>query len=528
MPITLGVSVVAGRDRHDNSCRAISAALGYRRAVYSDRHVDVLILGAGISGIGAACHLTRDFPERTYAILERRQAIGGTWDLFRYPGVRSDSDMYTFGFNFRPWIDAKVLADGASIRTYVNATAAEYGVTEHITFGRRVVSADWSTSDGHWTVVAVDESAGASETWTCNFLSVCTGYYDYDAGFRPDFPGEADFAGSIVHPQHWPDDLEYSGKRVLVIGSGATAVTIVPAMAERAAHVTMLQRSPTYIVSLPAVDKISLALRRVFPESWVYRFSRGRNIALQRAMYGFARRRPELMRKLVLAGARKHLGDDADLSHFTPTYNPWDQRLCVVPDGDLFAAIRSGAAEVVTDMIETFTPSGVRLTSGREVSADIVVVATGLQVQLLGGADVRVDGAPVVINRLLTYKGVLLENVPNAAIIFGYTNASWTLKADLSSEYVARLLRYMDSHGYTQVVARAAESDRGTESVLSALDSGYVRRANDRLPRQGKRSPWRVVNNYLRDAPLMRRGRIDDGNLEFARTPAHKTALRLG
>jgi cation diffusion facilitator CzcD-associated flavoprotein CzcO len=487
----------------------------------SERHVDVLIIGAGVSGIGAACHLTRDFPQRSYAILERRQQIGGTWDLFRYPGVRSDSDMYTFGFNFRPWLDTKVLADGPSTREYVQSTATEFGVTDHISFGRRVTAASWSTADGRWTVTAADD-AGATEEWTCEFLVACTGYYDYDRGYRPELPGESNFGGILVHPQHWPDDLDYRGKRVVVIGSGATAVTLVPAMAPDAAHVTMLQRSPSYIVSLPAVDKISLAMRKVLPADLVYRLARGRNILLQRGMFAFSRWRPDAMRKLVLFGARKHLGPDADLSHFNPKYNPWDQRLCVVPDGDLFAVLRNGTADIVTDTIETFTADGVRLASGRELPADIVVVATGLKMQLLGGAELRVDGEPVPINRRLTYKGVLLEGVPNAGIVFGYTNASWTLKADLAAEYIIRLLRHMDACGYTQVVARAGEGERSTDSVMSSLNSGYVQRGNEELPRQGKRPPWRVLNDYLRDAPMMRRGRIDDGVLKFSRTRARE------
>jgi cation diffusion facilitator CzcD-associated flavoprotein CzcO len=431
--------------------------------------------------------------------------------------------MYTFGYNFRPWLDTKVLADGPSIRSYVQATAAEYGVTDHISFGKRVTAASWSTAEGRWTVTAVDETSGATETWTCDFLIACTGYYDYDKGYRPELPGEKDFAGTLIHPQHWPEDLDYRGKRVIVVGSGATAVTLVPAMAPDAAHVTMLQRSPSYIVSLPAVDKISLALRKVLPANVVYRMARGRNILLQRAMFGFSRRRPETMRKLVLSGARKHLGQDADLSHFNPKYNPWDQRLCVVPDGDLFAALRSGRADIVTDTIETFTADGIRLASGKELKADIVVVATGLQVQLLGGAELVVDGEPVAISRRLTYKGVLLEDVPNAAIIFGYTNASWTLKADLAAEYIVRLLRHLDASGYSQVVARAGAAERSEDSVMSSLNSGYVQRANGVLPRQGKRPPWRVLNDYLRDAPMMRRGRIDDGVLQFSRTPARET-----
>ncbi|HEY2296173.1 MAG TPA: NAD(P)/FAD-dependent oxidoreductase [Jatrophihabitans sp.] len=486
----------------------------------SENHVDVLIIGAGISGIGAACHLTRDFPRRSYHILERRQAIGGTWDLFRYPGIRSDSDMYTFGFNFRPWKGNHVLADGTSIREYVNATADEYGVPEHITFGRKVVRADWSGAAGRWSVEAVDESTGTTETWTCDFLIAGTGYYNYDSGYRPDFPGEENFSGELIHPQHWPADLDYAGKRVVVIGSGATAVTLVPAMAETAAHVTMLQRSPSYILALPAFDKISYLLKKVLPDTTVYRMARGRNILLQRAMYAVARRRPDFVRKVVLAGARRQLGPGADLSAFQPKYNPWDQRLCIVPDGDLFASIRQGRADVITDTIETFTPNGIRLASGRELQADIIIAATGLQVQLMGGASISVDGEPVALNHVMSYKSVLVEDVPNFAFIYGYTNASWTLKADIACEYITRLLKYMDERGYTRVVPRGSDEVRGTDSVLGSLNSGYVQRGNAHLPRQGLEAPWQVLNNYLRDAPMMRRSKIADDALEFSRVSA--------
>ncbi len=482
-----------------------------------DNHVDVLIMGAGISGIGAACHLTREFPQRSYHILERRQAVGGTWDLFRYPGIRSDSDMYTFGFNFRPWRATKVLADGESILEYVNATADEYHVREHISFGCKVVAADWSSSTGRWTVKALDEASGTVEVWTCDFLMACTGYYSYDSGYRPEFPGEHEFSGTVVHPQHWPDDLDYAGKRVVVIGSGATAVTLVPAMADKAAHVTMLQRSPSYILSLPDVDKISLAMKKVLPDLLVYRLARGRNIAIQRGLYALARRRPKFVRKVILAAARRQLGPGADLTHFTPNYDPWDQRLCIVPDGDLFAVIRDGRAEVVTDTIDTFTSTGIRTTSGRELDADVIVTATGLQVQLLGGAEVTVDGTAVPLNQVMTYKGVLVEDVPNFAFVFGYTNASWTLKADIACEYVARLLRYMDERDYTRVVPRGSDDVRGTGSVLSSLNAGYVRRGDGQLPRQGLEPPWRVLNNYLRDAPMLRHSKIDDGVLQFER-----------
>jgi cation diffusion facilitator CzcD-associated flavoprotein CzcO len=489
----------------------------------TDKHVDVLIIGAGISGIGAACHLTREFPSRTYAILERRQAIGGTWDLFRYPGVRSDSDMYTFGFNFRPWLGTKVLADGASIRNYVAATADEYDVPRHVNFGRKVVRVAWSSADELWQVDVVGEDDGTREVWTCGFLICCTGYYDYDKGYRPELPGEDDFQGTLIHPQHWPSDLDYAGKRVVVIGSGATAVTLVPALAEQAGHVTMLQRSPGYIVALPAIDKISLSMRKVLPADVVYRLARGRNILIQRGLYAFARRRPDTMRKLVHNGARKHLGAVTDLRHFTPKYQPWDQRLCIVPDGDLFDVIRNGSAEIVTDTIDRFTASGIRLRSGRELPADIVVVATGLQIQLLGGAELVVDDVPVELARQLTYKGVLIEDVPNAAVVFGYTNASWTLKADIALEYVTRLLRHMDARGYATVVARADPSERTSESIMSSLTSGYVRRGNAQLPRQGRRAPWKVLNNYLRDAPALRHGRIEDGVLQFSRSRTHES-----
>jgi len=479
-------------------------------------HVDVLIIGAGISGIGMACHLTRESPGRTYRILERRQQIGGTWDLFRYPGIRSDSDMFTFGFNFRPWSNARTLADGESIRNYVHATADEYRVAEHITFGTKVARAEWSTDAGFWTVHTVDEATGEPGTVTATFVVNCTGYYDYDQGYRPRFPGEERFGGQVVHPQHWPDELDYADKRVVIIGSGATAVTLVPAMAADAAHVTMLQRSPTYILSLPAVDPVTKQAMRLLPKAVATRVTRARNIAQQRLLYELARRRPEIVRALVRRGALRMLGGASDIAHFTPTYQPWDQRLCIVPDGDLFRAIRNGDADVVTDAIETFTEDGIQLTSGQELAADIIVTATGLRVQLLGGAELVVDGEPVVVRDTVTYKGVLLSGVPNSATVFGYTNASWTLKADLACEYTCRLLNHMQAHGYTQVVAEATEADRGEDSVLGSLSSGYVRRGNDRLPRQGTHGAWKVNNDYLRDAPMLKYGAIADDVLRFS------------
>jgi cation diffusion facilitator CzcD-associated flavoprotein CzcO len=479
-------------------------------------HVDVLIVGAGVSGIGAACHLTRDCPDRSYLILERRERLGGTWDLFRYPGIRSDSDMFTFGYGFRPWNETKVLASGPAIQQYLADTAAEYGVDDHIRYGMQVLRAGWSTEQGVWTVEARDAATRRVKKFTAGFLMACTGYFNYDEAYRPQFPGEAEFTGPIVHPQHWPEELDYRGKKVVIIGSGATAVTLVPAMAEDAGHVTMLQRSPTYILTLPAEDAISNRLRRVLPDSVVFSLARRRNIGLQRAMYGLSRTRPAVVRGLLRTLAERQLRGAADIKHFTPSYDPWDQRLCVVPDGDLFKAIRSGRADIVTDRIERFTPDGIRLASGAELDADIIITATGLNVQMMGGAEVTVDGEPLVLGQAVTYKSVMLDGVPNATLVFGYTNASWTLKADLACEYTCRLLNHMRTRGYTQVVAHASDADRGTGSVLDALDSGYVRRARGLLPRQGTSPPWKVRNDYLRDVPVLRYGPIDDGVLQFA------------
>jgi cation diffusion facilitator CzcD-associated flavoprotein CzcO len=486
-------------------------------------HVDVLIVGAGISGIGAACHLTRECPDRSYLVLERRERIGGTWDLFRYPGIRSDSDMFTFGYNFRPWNDTKVLADGPSIRKYVEETAAEYGVDEHIRFGMHVLKGSWSSADGLWTLEVRDERTGRRKRFTANFVIACSGYYDFDRGYRPQFPGEQDFTGPIVHPQHWPEDLDYRGKRVVVIGSGATAVTLVPAMAPAAAHVTMLQRSPSYVFTLPEQDKVSAQLRRVLPDSLVWAAARRRNVLLQRALYRMSRTQPGAVRALMLRLAARQLHGASDLANFTPRYDPWDQRVCFVPKGDLFKAVRSGKADVVTDTIERFTPTGIRLRSGAELPADIIVTATGLNVQLLGGAQLEVDGEPVDVRDSVTYKSVMLEGVPNAVLVFGYTNASWTLKADLACEYTCRLLNHMQRRGYTQVVAHATPADRGSTSVLATLDSGYVQRADATLPRQGTRGPWKVRQDYLRDIPVLRYGPIEDGVLQFSRAGAAAT-----
>ncbi|MBF6239257.1 NAD(P)/FAD-dependent oxidoreductase [Nocardia otitidiscaviarum] len=488
------------------------------------RHVDVLIIGAGLSGIGMACHLGKEGTGRSYLILERRTAIGGTWDLFRYPGIRSDSDMYTFGYGFRPWIGTKVLADGPHIRQYIEDTAAEYGVTDRIRFGRRVVEASWDSAAELWTVRAHDERTGETEIYTSNFLIGCTGYYDYDNGYRPTFPGEERFQGPIVHPQHWPEDLDYTGKRVVVIGSGATAITLIPSMSDTAGHVTMLQRSPTYIAALPADDPVAVGLKLAkVPAKLAYKLGRARNIALQRASYQLSRTNPALSRKLMLAAVRAQVGPGIDMRHFTPSYNPWDQRLCVVPNGDLFRVLRSGKASIVTDRIATFTETGIQLESGDEIPADIVISATGLTVQMLGGASLVVDGETLATRDLVAYKGALLGNVPNAMVVLGYTNASWTLKADLAAEYFCRLLNHMRDKGFTKVVAVPEEGDKSEASLMGgALTSGYIQRGDGVMPRQGTRGPWLVINNYFRDRALLRKGALEDGVLRFTRGAARR------
>ncbi|AFM11472.1 flavin-containing monooxygenase [Turneriella parva] len=480
------------------------------------KHFDVLIIGAGISGIGAACYLKRELPGKSYAILERRQAIGGTWDLFRYPGIRSDSDMNTFGFGFRPWTETRVLSDGPSIKKYVEDTAKEYDVTRHIRFGTRVTSAKFSSKDATWTLETQSETGGAAATYTANFIIACTGYYNYDKGYQPEFPGEKSFKGQLIHPQKWPENLDYAGKKVVVIGSGATAVTLLPAMADKTAHITMLQRSPTYIVSIPSNDFLSQTLRRFLPKSWVYQMARVRNIALQRLIFMLAKARPDAIRRLILGGAKRELGDAVDIKHFSPKYNPWDERLCVVPDGDLFKTLKSGKASVVTDQIETFTETGIKLKSGNELEADIVVSATGLNVELMGGVEVEVDGAKVPVTQRVTYKAVLVEGVPNAAIIFGYTNASWTLKVDIACEYICRLLKHMDKNHQRVVVARAKDEVKTADTVMGGLNSGYIRRAIDKLPRQGTHGVWKVSNDYISDSAMLKFSPIADEALEFS------------
>ena len=429
-------------------------------------HFDVLVVGAGISGIAAGYHLQTACPGRTYAILERRDSIGGTWDLFRYPGIRSDSDMYTLGYSFRPWTDPKAIADGPAILRYVNETAREFGIDRHIRFGHHVKRAAWSTADALWTVETERIDTKEPCRFTCNFLFMCSGYYNYDAGYTPDFTGTGQFQGRIVHPQQWTDDIEYADKRVIVIGSGATAVTLVPEMAKRAAHVTMLQRSPSYIFSLPSEDYLANALRRFLPKALVYRLIRWKNVLIGAYFFRFCRRSPERAKAFLLRQVRAALGPDYDVEqHFTPRYNPWQQRLCLVPDSDLFTAIKAGQVSVVTDHIETFTERGIRLRSGSTLEADLVVTATGLNLQLLGGLEVTVDGEPVEFSKTLTYKGVMFSDVPNLALTVGYTNASWTLKCDLTCEYVCRLLNYMTDERLCPVLSAPPRPGYGTGAV---------------------------------------------------------------
>lgn len=483
----------------------------------SPEHLDVLIVGAGISGIGAGCHLQKRCPGRSYAILEGRADIGGTWDLFRYPGIRSDSDMYTLGYSFRPWTQAKSIADGPAILEYLRDTAKSYGIDKRIRFGHRVKQAAWSSQDARWTVEAERGPQREPVRFTCNFLFMCSGYYNYAEGYTPQFPGAESFAGRIVHPQKWTQDIDYAGKRVVVIGSGATAVTIVPEMAKTAARVTMLQRSPTYVISMPAEDFIANGLRRVLPVKLAYLLTRWKNVLFGMLFFQLSRRRPEVIKKLILNGARKALGPDYDIgTHFTPRYNPWDQRLCLVPNGDLFEAIKAGSVDVVTDQIETFTPQGIALRSGKQLAADVIVTATGLNLQLLGGVQVSVDGRDVALAKTLNYKGMMFSDVPNLASSFGYTNASWTLKCDLTCEYVCRLLNHMHKRGYQQCTPRNVDPSVAEEPWID-FSSGYVQRSLQYLPKQGSKIPWKLHQNYAFDIMMLRYGRVDDGVMEFAR-----------
>jgi monooxygenase len=486
-------------------------------------HFDVLIIGAGLSGIGAAHHLQKFCTNRTYVILEQRQRIGGTWDLFRYPGIRSDSDMLTMGYSFRPWTSSKAISPGEDIRDYITATARDEGIDRHIRFGHQIIRAHWSTHDARWTVEAIAQTPDGLQVRaiiTCNLLFCCAGYYRYSAGYLPEFSNSSLFQGRVIHPQSWPEDLDYTGKKIVVIGSGATAVTLVPALAKTAAQVTMLQRSPTYVISAPEKDRIANFLRRIMPAMWAYRLSRWKNVGFMTYIYQLSQLMPNFVKHGIIRKARKQLGKDFDVdTHFTPRYRPWEQRMCLIPDADMFEAIKSGRASVVTDHIDTFTERGIRLQSGRELEADIIVTATGLAMQAFGGMELYVDGKTVDPSTVLAYKGVMMSGVPNFASVFGYINASWTLKADLICHYVCRLLNFMQRKGFSSVIPTPMDESPAAPFVEN-FTSGYIQRALASWPKQGHRKPWRVHQNYFRDTLALRWTRVDGEGLEFSKTPA--------
>ena len=483
----------------------------------------MIIIGAGLSGVGAGYRLQTRCPRKSYVILEGRAEIGGTWDLFRYPGVRSDSDMHTLGYSFRPWKEHEAIAEGGLIRKYIRETAAEFGIDRHIRFRQRVLSASWSSGEAQWTVETQDENGGINR-YQCNFLYGCTGYYRYDAGYQPEFPGSERFVGRFVHPQQWPKDLDYNGKKVVVIGSGATAVTLVPAMASIAGHVTMLQRSPSYVLSLPQHDPVAGLLRRVLPLRTALQLVRWKNILINIAIYQISRLSPSRMRRMLRAGAVKDLPQGYEVDkHFNPRYQPWDQRLCLIPDSDLYKAISSGKASIVTAEIETFTERGIRLKSGEYLDADIVVSATGLRMLALGGVQLIVDGEPVQTSREFIYKGTMLSNVPNFAFCIGYTNAPWTLRADLASMYVCRVLNHMDRRGYRTCTPVCDPASLEPRPLLN-LTSGYVQRAAADLPKSASKAPWLIRQNYIRDLMTMKFSRLQDGILKFSKAAAMRRA----
>jgi monooxygenase len=484
-------------------------------------HVDVLIVGAGVSGIGCAYHLQTQQPGKSYMILEAREATGGTWDLFRYPGIRSDSDLHTFGYVFKPWPGEKAIADGPAILDYIRETASENGIDRHIRVGHKVLAASWSSAEARWTVDVEQVATGEKLQVTCGWLFSAGGYYRYDEGYTPEFPGTERFQGRIVHPQHWPEDLDYAGKRVVVIGSGATAVTLVPAMADSGAgHVTMLQRSPSYIAAVPERDPIANFLKKHLPADKAYALTRRKNIWLQKTIYRLSQRHPRQMRKLFVGGVKRRLPDGFDVdTHFNPTYNPWDQRLCAVPDGDLFTVLSAGRASVVTDRIETFTETGLRLVSGAELEADIIITATGLNLLAFGGVELAVDGRRVDLAETLVYKAMMVSDVPNFAFAIGYTNSSWTLKVDLVCEHLCRLLAHMDARGFDEAVPVAGDAAAETRPLLD-FAAGYVLRSLQDLPRQGASAPWHLAMDYREDVEYLRRGPIEDPALRFSRRPA--------
>jgi cation diffusion facilitator CzcD-associated flavoprotein CzcO len=479
-------------------------------------HFDVVIVGAGLSGIGAGVHLKRALAHKSFVILEAREAIGGTWDLFRYPGIRSDSDMFTLGYNFKPWRDRKAIADGPAILRYLRETIDENGLGDSIRLRHRVRRADWSSDEARWTLEVERGDTGEIFEITANFLWANTGYYDYEKGYEPPFPGRETFEGTVVHPQKWPENLDYTGKRVVVIGSGATAVTLVPTLAEKAKSVVMLQRSPTWMIARPSVDPVAEALKKVLPEMLAYDITRWKNVLLQQTLYQMSRHRPDEVSKFLLDRIQKSLGPNGDVSGFKPTYQPWDQRMCLVPDEDFFIAVREGRAEVVTDTIETFNATGIKLTSGKQLDADIIVTATGLVLKFSGGVQATVDGKTIVPSDLVNYRGCMFSDVPNYAVTFGYTNASWTLKADLVANYIVRVLKKAD-RDKTPIVTPRLNDPSISRRPFVDLKSGYFQRALDMLPKQGSKSPWMLHQNYIRDIFLLRYGSVDDGSLEFSR-----------
>lgn len=483
------------------------------------QYVDCLIIGAGVAGIGLAAHLKRQAATQSFAILERRAHFGGTWDLFKYPGIRSDSDMLTFGFNFKPWNKDSVLASASAIKQYLAEVIEEYQLQPNMYFQQHVIAANYDSQQHLWSV-QVQQSDGEIVVWQSRFLLGCTGYYNYDQPYQPKFKQQHDFQGLIIHPQHWPEQLDVQNKKVVVIGSGATAMTLVPALANQGVgHVTLLQRSPTYVMSIASGDLVYQYARRCLPKQWAYRLMRGRNIALQTALYRFARKQPERMRQLLLHFAKKQLDGKVDLKHFSPSYQPWDQRLCVVPNGDLFQALSSEKASIVTEQIEKFTAEGVLLQSGQHIDADIIVTATGLQVQLLGGLSLTVDGQVVEYGNQLLYRGMMLSNVPNFALMVGYTNAPWTLKVDIAAQYLCRLFQYMDKNQYTQVIAYESGEVRLAETVMGGLNSGYLNRATQLLPKQGLKSVWRMSGHYLKDRFNLKWAKFEDDVLQFQKQP---------
>ena len=486
------------------------------------QHINTLIIGAGVSGLGVAVHLKKKSPSRDFIILERRDRIGGTWSFFNYPGIRSDSDMSTFGYEFKPWREDKILAQASEICNYLQETVDEYQLSSYIRYQHGVKAANWNSEKQVWELTI--DNNGQEEQWTANFVIGCTGYYNYDHGYEPEFNDQKKFKGQIVHPQKWPENLDFVGKKVLIIGSGATAITLVPAMAKQGALVTMLQRTPTYIATVPSVDFVYTNLRKVLPESIAYNLTRKRNIGLQRGIYALSRAKPELMKKILLAGVKHQLKGKVDMKHFTPPYNPWDQRLCVVPDGDLFKILREGKASIETDQIDKFVSNGVQLKSGKVLEADIIVSATGLEIQLLGGIQATIDGKPLQTNDHLMYQGAMISDVSNFGLIIGYTNASWTLKVDIIADYLSRLLNYMDKNNYAVVVPVGDTSAKSDDTMMGSLASGYVQRAAHLIPRQGLKDPWALRASYYDDKDALKKASFKDGILKF--TKAENTTAK--